>query len=415
MTSTVPSLAANIEKPPGTPIDPADTERVKLFQPLQQKSVTLHNRLGVSPMCMYSSVDGHLNDFHVLHYGSLALKGPGIVFIEASAIVPEGRITPQDSGLWNDSHINDLKRVVDVIKSQGSTPGIQIAHAGRKASMSPPFKGDYLEAEADGGWPNGVVGPSDNAYAPHYAKPHALTVQEIKQLVQSFVDAAVRADKAGIEVLEIHAAHGYLLSSFFSGNSNKRTDEYGGSFENRIRFGLEVVKAVRDVWPDHKPLWVRISCAEYVNPEAMGSDPDGWDIYQSCKLAAEFKKLGVDMVDCSSGGNIQGVKYPSAPMYQVQFSEAIKREAGIQTAAVGLIVEGTDAEQILQKNQADYILAAREFLRDSAFVLVSAQALDVNIKFPNQYEWAVRKARRHNTTKPDESKHGSAVKMTSIP
>ncbi|KAI8647663.1 hypothetical protein BD408DRAFT_408297 [Parasitella parasitica] len=395
----VPAAASNIEKPAGVPINPADVQRVKLFQPFQQKSVTMHNRLGVSPMCMYSAVDGHLNDYHILHYGSLALKGPGLVIIEASAVVPEGRITPQDSGLWSDSQIDNLKRVVDVIKSQGSTPGLQIAHSGRKASTSPPFLGDYIVAESDGGWPDRVVGPSDNAYAPHYAKPHAMTIPEIKQMVQYFADAAVRADKAGIEVLEIHAAHGYLLSSFFSGNSNKRTDEYGGSFENRIRFGLEVVQAVRAVWPSNKPLWVRISSAEYVNPDPMGEDPNGWDIYQSCRLAKEFKKLGVDLVDCSSGGNIHGVKYPGVPMYQVQFAEAIKKEADIQTAAVGLIVEGTDAEQILEKGQADYVLAGREFLRDSAFTLVAAQALNVDIQWNKQYSWAVKKARRHNTTK----------------
>jgi 2,4-dienoyl-CoA reductase-like NADH-dependent reductase (Old Yellow Enzyme family) len=204
----VPNLAANALKPAGVPVNPGDVERVKLFQPYHSKSVTIHNRIGVSPMCMYSAVDGHLNSFHDLHYGSLALKGAGLVFIEATAVKPEGRITSQDSGLWDDSHIVDLKRVVDIIKSQGSTAGMQIGHAGRKSSMSPPFKGDYLETEAEGGWPQNVFGPSEIAYADHYAQPHAMTVQQIKETVQAFVDAAVRADKAGIAVLEIHAAHG---------------------------------------------------------------------------------------------------------------------------------------------------------------------------------------------------------------
>jgi 2,4-dienoyl-CoA reductase-like NADH-dependent reductase (Old Yellow Enzyme family) len=205
---SVPTLAANALKPAGTPIHPEDAERVKLFQPYRSKSITIHNHIGVSPMCMYSAVDGHLNSFHDVHYGSLALKGAGLVIIEASAVKPEGRITSQDSGIWDDSHIVDLKRVVDIIKSQGSTPGIQIAHAGRKASMSPPFKGDYLETEAEGGWPNSVYAPSELAFADHYGQPHAMTTEQIKETVRAFAAAAVRADKAGIEVLEIHAAHG---------------------------------------------------------------------------------------------------------------------------------------------------------------------------------------------------------------
>ncbi|KAI9483732.1 MAG: hypothetical protein EXX96DRAFT_479531 [Benjaminiella poitrasii] len=395
----VPSLAFNVQKPAGTPVNPEDAKRVKLFQPFNQKGVTMHNRLGVSPMCMYSSVNGYINDFHIAHYGSLALKGPGLIIVEAASVVPDGRLTPQDIGLWDDSHIPGLKRLVDTIKAQGVTPAIQIVHAGRKAGMSPPFKGDYIETEADNGWPDRVYGPSDNAFADHYPKPHAMTVQQIKETVQAFADAAVRADKAGIEVLEIHGAHGYLISTFYSASSNKRTDEYGGSFENRIRFPLEVVKAVRAVWPENKPLWVRISCSDYSNSEPMGESPEGWDIYQSIRLAKEFKKLGVDVVDCSSGGIIRGVKYPAAPMYQVQFAEAIKREADIATAAVGLIIDGEDAEEILQQNKADYILAGREFLRNSAFVLVAAQALNVDINWPQQYSWAVKKARRHNVTK----------------
>ncbi|KAI7898411.1 uncharacterized protein BX663DRAFT_525187 [Cokeromyces recurvatus] len=405
--------AHNFQKPPGTPIHPEDAQRVKLFQPFNQKSITMHNHIGVSPMCMYSSVNGFVNDFHISHYGSFALKGPGLIIIEASGVVPEGRITPQDIGIWSDDHIPGIARIVETIKAQGSVPGIQIAHAGRKASTSPPFKGDYVETEADHGWPSRVVGPTDIPYADHYARPHAMTVQEIKQTVQDFANAAARADKAGIEVLEIHAAHGYLLSSFYSGSSNKRTDEYGGSFENRIRFTLEVVQAVRAVWPEYKPLWVRISCTDYVNPEPMGENPNGWDIYQSIRLAKELKKLGVDLVDCSSGGIMKGVKYPAAPMYQVQFAAAIKREAQIPTAAVGLIVEGEDAEEILQQGNADFILAGREFLRNSAFVLCAAQSLNVNINWPKQYSWAVKKARRHNTVK--QNTKSDIEEMKTIP
>jgi 2,4-dienoyl-CoA reductase-like NADH-dependent reductase (Old Yellow Enzyme family) len=346
---------------------------------------------------MYSAVDGFVNDFHLMHYGSLAMKGPGLVIIEAAGVVPEGRITPRDLGIWSDEHIEPLTRLVKAIKSQGAVPGIQIAHAGRKASTSPPYHGDYVESEQDGGWPNGVVGPSDNAFADHYAKPHALTVDEIKSVVQSFADAAVRADKAGIEVLEIHGAHGYLISSFLSGNSNKRTDEYGGSFENRIRLALEVVRAVRAVWPAEKPFWVRISCAEYVNPEPLGRDPEGWDIYQSIELAKRFKEEGVDLIDSSSGGNINGVKYPTEPLYQAQFAEMIKKEANIQTAAVGLIRSGYDGEKVLEG--ADIALVAREFLRNSSFVQHAAQDLEIDAHWPKQYSWAVNKARRHNKEK----------------
>jgi 2,4-dienoyl-CoA reductase-like NADH-dependent reductase (Old Yellow Enzyme family) len=395
----VPVPAENTKILPGTPKDLKKAKNVKLFQPFQQKSVTFHNRIGVPPMCMYSAVDGAVNDFHLMHYGSLAIKGPGLIIIEASAVVPEGRITPGDLGVWSDKHIEPLSRLVKAIKSQGTVPGIQIAHAGRKASTAPPFYGDYVESEQDGGWPNAVVGPSDNAYADHYVTPHALTVAEIKSVAQSFADAAVRADKAGVEVLEIHGAHGYLISSFLSGNSNKRTDEYGGSFENRIRFPLEVVRAVRAVWPAEKPLWIRISCAEYVNPEPLGRDPEGWDIYQSIELAKRFKEEGVDLIDSSSGGNINGVKYPSEPMYQAQFAEMIKKKANIQTAAVGLIRNGNDAEKVLENNWADFTLVGREFLRNSAFVQHAAQDLEIDAHWPKQYSWAVNKARRHNKEK----------------
>ncbi|KAI7890630.1 uncharacterized protein EV154DRAFT_544033 [Mucor mucedo] len=398
----VPVLAYNNVKPAGTPVDLKSAKHVKLFQPFQQKSITMDNRIGVSPMCVYSAVDGHLNDFYVTHYGSFALKGAGLVIIEATSVSPEGRVTPQCAGIWSDAHIPGIQNVVQVIKSQGSVPGMQLTHAGRKASTAAPFKGDYIESDTDGGWLKDVVSASEIPFAPHYPTPRAMTKEDIKKAVQDFADAAVRADKAGIELLEIHSAHGLLIGNFLSGNSNNRTDEYGGSFENRTRFAREVVQAVRAVWPQNKPFWVRISCTDYTNPEPMGLDPNGWDIQQSIQLAKEFKKLGVDTVDCSSGGNMKGVKYPAIPMYQVQFAEAIRREADISTAAVGLIVEGNDAEKILAQDKADFILIGREFLRDSAFVLAAAQSLGIDITWPKQYYWAVKKARRQNTNKEQQ-------------
>ncbi|KAF7722739.1 hypothetical protein EC973_002723 [Apophysomyces ossiformis] len=386
--------AFNKENPAATLI--SAPEKVRLFQSITSRSVTLHNRIVVPPMCMYSSVDGQLNDFHLVHYGSYALRGAGLIILEATAVEPQGRITPQDSGLWSESQIEPLKRVVDFIKSQGSVPGLQIAHAGRKASMAPPFVGDYLAEEKDGGWPEDVRGPSDLAFDDHYAKPKALTKAQIKDIVRKFADAAKRADQAGIEVLEIHSAHGFL-----SGNTNKRTDEYGGSLENRLRFPLEVAKAVREAWPENKPLWVRFSSTDYKNPDPMGHDEDGWDIYQAIEYAKELKKIGVDVIDCSSGGNLPRVKYPAVPMYQVQFADAVKREVQIQTGAVGLILDGEDAENILKEDKADYILIGRSFLSNSEWAIAAGQELGGVIRWPKQYSWAVNKARRNKDKKTD--------------
>ncbi|KAI8976781.1 hypothetical protein BDB01DRAFT_306494 [Pilobolus umbonatus] len=400
----IPKQAYNLEKPAGVPVVPEEAKDIELFQPYQIKSVKFHNKVGVSPMCMYSAEDGIFNDYHKLHYGSLALKGPGLIIIEATGVAPEGRITPGCTGIWSDEHISGLKSVIDIIKSQGTVAGIQIAHAGRKASISPPYDGDYLIDEAHSGWPNNIKGPSELPYSDYYGKPKSITTEEIAEITQAFVDAAIRAEKAGADLLEIHSAHGYLLQSFLSGNSNKRTDQYGGSFENRIRLLLEVTKAVRAVWSEDKPLWVRISCTDWVNPDPMGEDPNGWDIHQSIELAKRLKALGVDTIDCSSGGNITGVKYPSQKLYQVQFADAIKREAGISTAAVGLIQEGEEAEEILKGNKADYVLVGREFLRDSGFVLTAAQDLNVNIQWPKQYGWAVKKSRHDRLAKLAKSK-----------
>ncbi|KAI9320455.1 hypothetical protein BX666DRAFT_2017657 [Dichotomocladium elegans] len=398
--SPIPPQAYNTKVPPATSLDPEASKSVKLFQPITVKSVTLKNRIGVSPMCMYSAEDGFVNDFHLAHLLSFALRGVGLVIIEATAVEPQGRISPHDLGLWKDDHIEPLKRITDAIKSQGSVPAIQIAHAGRKASMGSPFAGYRLVPESEGGWATDVRGPSELPYDGKHATPHALTKEQIAELVQKWADAASRADKAGIEVLEIHGAHGYLIHNFLSGNSNKRTDEYGGPFENRIRFPLEVARAVRAVWPEHKPLWFRVSATDWKEPETFAKDPEGWDLDQTIKLAKALKEIGIDVIDCSSGGNLSGVKYPSEPHYQVPFAEAIKREADIETAAVGLILDPKEAEKVLEEDKADYILLGREILRNPAWTNRAAEELGVPVKWANQYEradkerWAARRDTR---------------------
>ncbi|KAI7859813.1 hypothetical protein BDC45DRAFT_495053 [Circinella umbellata] len=388
MAPILPPQAQNIKTRPGTPNDVEASKDIKLFQPSTIRSVTIPNRIVVAPMCMYSCEDGFLNDFHLAHYFSFAFKGAGLIIIEATAVEPQGRISPEDSGLWSDDHIAPLKRVVDMIKSQGSVPGIQIAHAGRKASMGSPFAGYRIVPEEANGWSKDVRSPSELPFDEKHCQPHALTKEEIQELVQKFADTAVRADKAGIEVLEIHSAHGYLLHNFLSGNSNKRNDEYGGSLENRMRFPLEVAKAVRAAWPEHKPLWLRFSSSDFKESDHFAHDAEGWDIYQATEYAKKLKEIGVDVIDCSSGGNISGARYPTAPHFQVPFAETIRREVDIPTGAVGLITEPIDAEKVLQEGKADYILLAREFLRDNGWPLRAARELKVPVKWPNQYERA---------------------------
>ncbi|KAI8149516.1 hypothetical protein BJV82DRAFT_573835 [Fennellomyces sp. T-0311] len=305
-----------------------------------------------------------------------------------TAVEPQGRISPHDSGLWEDGQIAPLKRVADMIRAQGSVPGLQIAHAGRKASMGSPFDAYRVVPEEEGGWSKDVRGPSEDSFNEGHCRPHALTKEQIQDLVQKFADAAVRADKAGIDVIEIHSAHGYLLHNFLSGASNKRTDEYGGSLENRMRFPLEVAKAVRTAWPKHKPLWLRFSATDFKEPNQMVHDPEGWDVYQAIEYAKKLKAVGVDVIDCSSGGNVSGVLYPIAPHYQVPFAEAVRREANIPTGAVGYITDPVEAEQILQEGKADYILLARELLRNSGWPLRAAKELGLIVKWPNQYERA---------------------------
>jgi 2,4-dienoyl-CoA reductase-like NADH-dependent reductase (Old Yellow Enzyme family) len=347
-----------------------------LFSPISFRGLTLPNRIGVSPMCEYSSDDGFANDWHLVHLGSRAVGGAGLVFTEASAVLPEGRITPNDLGVWKDEHIAALARIVDFLHGQGARAAIQLAHAGRKASMQRPWDGERLLLPAEGGW-NDVVAPSSVAFRADYAEPHELDLAGINRVTQAFCVATSRAVKAGFDVVEIHAAHGYLLHEFLSPLSNKRTDKYGGSFDNRIRLLVETVDAVRLVLPAEMPLFVRISATEWTE--------GGWDVDDSVALARVLKEHGVDLIDTSSGGNVAGAKIPTGPGYQAPFAERIRREAGIATAAVGQITEAAQAEEIVKGGQADLVLLAREMLRDPYWPLHAAEELGVDVSWPAQY------------------------------
>lgn len=346
-----------------------------LFQPLQIKSIELKNRIVMSPMCMYSSVDGFANDFHLVHLGTRALGGVGLIITEATAISPEGRISPDDLGIWKEEHIPELKRITNFIKAQGSVPGIQLAHAGRKAGTASPWKGYHVLSPEEGGWQ--TVAPSPVPFREGEPLPVELDKAGIEKVKNNFKDAARRSLEAGFQVVEIHAAHGYLLHEFYSPLSNQRTDEYGGSFENRIRLLLEVVDRVQEVWPDDLPLFVRISATDWVE--------DGWNAHDSVRLANILKEKNVDVLDCSSGANVPHVKIPVAPGYQVRFAEKVKKESGMMTGAVGLITNARQAEEILQRGQADLIFLGRELLREPYFALHAAKALGVDTDWPNQY------------------------------
>jgi len=354
-----------------------------LFSPFQLRSVEFANRIGVSPMCQYSCEDGFATDWHLVHLGSRAQGGAGLVIVEASAVLPEGRISPGDLGIWKDEHIPALRRIAEFIHSQGARAGIQIAHAGRKGSMSVPFHGESLVQPSAGGWL--PVGPSAVAFSPSYAVPAPLDAAGIAAVVEAFRLAALRADKAGFDVVEIHAAHGYLLHEFLSPLANHRTDRYGGSFENRTRLVLEVVDAVRGVWPDHLPLLVRISATDWVE--------GGWSIDDSVALARLFHDHGVDLVDCSSGGQVPNAKIPVGPGFQAPFAARIRSEAGIPTAAVGLITEPSQANSLIAEGTADMVLLARELLRDPYWPLHAAIALGEPASWPAQY---LRAAPQHS-------------------
>ncbi len=327
-------------------------------------------------MCEYSSEDGFANDWHLVHLGSRAVGGAGLVFTEATAVTADGRISPQDLGLWKDEHIAPLARITAFLHSQGAHAGIQLAHAGRKASTYRPGSGEGVIAPENGGWSN-VLAPSAISFAPNYPQPHEVDHAGIAAIKQAFRAAAVRADKAGFDVIEIHSAHGYLLHEFLSPISNRRSDEYGGSFENRTRLLLEVVAAVRGVWPRERPLFVRISATDWTE--------GGWDLPQSVQLAVLLRDCGVDLIDVSSGGNVLGAAMTLGPGYQTPFSEAIRTQTGILTGAVGMITDPAQAAHILRTGQADLIFIAREFLRDPYWPLHAAAALGEPASWPAQY------------------------------
>jgi 2,4-dienoyl-CoA reductase-like NADH-dependent reductase (Old Yellow Enzyme family) len=337
-----------------------------LFSPLTIKSITLRNRIGVSPMCQYSSEDGMATDWHLVHLGSRAVGGAGLVIAEATAVSPEGRITHGDAGIWADRHVEPLARINRFVKAHGAISGIQIAHAGRKASAARPWDGgDHLPDE-QGGWT--PVAPSPIAFGDGLDKvPHALSIEQIHEVQEAFVAAARRALAAGYEWLELHSAHGYLSHEFLSPISNQRNDSYGGSFENRIRFLLETTRAVRAIWPEHLPLTIRLSATDWVD--------GGWDIVQTIELVRRLKSEGVDLIDCSSGGMSPHAKIPLQPGYQVPFAERVRREAGVATAAVGLISDPKQANEIIESGKADVVLLARELLRDPYWPLRAAKTL----------------------------------------
>jgi 2,4-dienoyl-CoA reductase-like NADH-dependent reductase (Old Yellow Enzyme family) len=350
-----------------------------LFEPLALRSVTLPNRIAVSPMCQYSATDGIANDWHLVHLGSRAVGGAGLVLAEATAVTLQGRISPRDLGIWSDEHIAPLARIVRFLDQRGSVAGIQLAHAGRKASTPPPWKNRAETlTEAEGGWP--VVAPSAIPFDTGCLAPKALTAEEISEIVTAFARAARRARQAGFRVVEIHAAHGYLLHQFLSPISNQRTDSYGGSFENRTRLVRDIVTAVRKVWPDEMPLLVRLSATDWV--------AGGWDIDQTLDLVRRLMPLGADLIDCSSGGTSPRAVVPLGPGYQTRFAEQIRRETGSKTGAVGLITAPAQADHIIRTGQADLVLLARELLRDPYWPLRAARELRHLLPWPAQYQRA---------------------------
>lgn len=357
----------------------------KLFESYKLKSVEFRNRIWVSPMCQYSSVDGMPTDWHLVHLGSRAVGGAGLVIQEATAVSPEGRISPADAGIWSDAHGAAYQRITKFIKENGAIAGIQLAHAGRKASTSEPWNGGRIVDEGDGGWE--TVAPSAIAFADDYSLPREMSKSDIEQAVNDFVAAAKRAVDAGFEVIEIHAAHGYLFHEFLSPLSNKRADEYGGSLENRMRFPLEVSRRVREAVPENLTVFVRISATDWTE--------NGWDLPQSIEFCKELKNIGIDLIDVSTGGNVPNAPIPVAPNYQVAFAAEIRRQVSMPTGAVGMITNAKQAEEILQKGEADAVIMAREFLRDPYFPFTAAKELGGEVDVPKQYGRAIdlRKAK----------------------
>ncbi|PZP52271.1 MAG: oxidoreductase [Pseudopedobacter saltans] len=350
----------------------------KLFSALKIKDVTLKNRIVVSPMCQYSAVEGYANNWHLVHLGSRAVGGAGLIFTEAVAVSPEGRISPEDLGIYKEDHIDFLKTITSFLEEQGAVPGIQIAHAGRKGSTYPEWKGHGAVPAEEGGWI--PVAPSAVSFADNYAKPTALSLDEIQRIKKDFITAAQRALAAGFKVLEIHGAHGYLIHQFLSPLSNKRDDQYGGSFENRTRFLLETVEAVQQVWPKDLPLFVRISATDWVE--------GGWDEKESLELAKILQQKGVDAIDVSTGGMVPDAKIPVGSGYQLPFASLIKHNTDLVVGTVGMITNASQAETILVNKDADLIFMARELLRDPYFPLHAAKEVHQDITWPNQYRRA---------------------------
>jgi 2,4-dienoyl-CoA reductase-like NADH-dependent reductase (Old Yellow Enzyme family) len=347
----------------------------RLFVPLTQRGVTLRNRIVVSPMCQYSCVEGLANDWHLVHLGARAVGGAGAVVVEATAVTPAGRISPADCGLWNDAQAEAFAPIAGFLRTHGAVPGVQLAHAGRKASTDVPWRGGRALPLAHGGWQ--PVAPSPLPFADDHSVPHELTAGEIAGIVEAFAGAAMRAARAGFELVELHMAHGYLLHQFLSPLSNHRRDGYGGDLDGRTRLALEVAREVRAVWPEERPLWVRLSATDWVE--------GGWDLAQSVELSRRLARVGVDLVDCSSAGLVPHARVAVGPGYQVPFAATVRREAGVATGAVGLITEAEQAEAIVADEQADVVVMARAFLRDPYWPLHAARALGVDIPWPNQY------------------------------
>ena len=348
----------------------------QLFSPLTLRELTFKNRVFVSPMCQYSCIDGMPNEWHMVHLGSRAVGGAAMVMTEAASVTPEGRISPEDAGIWSDAQADAWKPIAAFIKAQGAVPAIQLAHAGRKASTFSPWRGSGEVTAVAGGWP--VIGPANTAFSPTYPVPRQMTVTEIGETVVAFAAAAKRALAAGFEVPEIHAAHGYLIHEFLSPLSNLRTDEYGGSLQNRLRFPLEVCAAVRNIWPAHLPVMLRISASDWKE--------GGWDLAQSIEFCKRAKALGIDLIDVSSGGNVADAKMTLRPGYQVPFARAIRASATIAVGAVGLITEPVQAEQIIADGDADCVFLARAMLRDPYWPRHAAQALGDTLEWPDQYK-----------------------------
>ena len=347
----------------------------KLFSTLRLREIEFKNRVFVSPMCQYSSVNGLPNDWHLVHLGSRATGGAALVMVEATAVSPEGRISPADTGIWSDAHTEAFKPNAAFIKSQGAVPAIQLEHAGRKASTDVPWRGGKPLAESEGGWQ--TLAPSPLPFADGYGMPREMTRQELEQVASQFVEATRRSLDAGFEVIELHMAHGYLMHEFLSPLANYREDEYGGAFDSRTRFPLRIAADVRRQIPESLPLFVRISASDWAE--------GGWDLPQSIEFSQRLKEVGVDLIDCSSGGLIPGVKIPVAPSYQVPFAAAIRREVSVATGAVGMITEARQAESIIENDEADVVFLARVMLRDPYWALHAAKQLGVDIAWPEQY------------------------------